>query len=540
MKHSRVGLLLIPLIVATILIAVVISLAWAAAGRAAGEPAEGWPLFHRDAQHSGVAHGTGDINSHAGPFVRWRYQVAIIPPALISGTRWTSAFPLGDLDGDGKLEVVVTSPGIPDVEDNHVVALKDTPEGPQPVTRMWTITETVPMAKYSLDMYSPALADADDDGDTSPDVIYAMGNGHLKAVNGLDGQLIWEYDAGRYTEAGPTVGDLDGDGKDEVILATDCNLVGQVKCSAPGTRARLVVLPVQAQGVNTPTWVIEYPAKIDSAVPALADIDAHPGVDSQAIIAGSWDGRLLVAWRRPDRLVISDTFPLADLDPLAIGDIPAIRSTPLVWDFGDGPTVVFGWVLDPEDPAIGRISAVRLEADTVNGTEVTFSPLWTEEYDAWKSSVTLLPVSSPPDIVAGYGLAPPPGGKSGRVGECFREKLFGGVIALDHTGAFAWEDPFGNQAGNIRASAAVADVDGDDRQEVIMPVGCFGELRVYDGLSGDLEWTMQLGPRAQTSPSVGDIDGDGLLEIVVGSYDGAVWVLDGGQHAYLPAIVAGH
>jgi hypothetical protein len=196
-------------------------------------------------------------------------------------------------------------------------------------------------------------------------------------------------------------------------------------------------------------------------------------------------------------------------------------------------------VLDPEDPAIGRISAIRLEADMVNGTEVTFTPLWTKEYDAWKSSVTLLPVSSPPGIVAGYGLAPPPGGQSGPVGACYPDELFGGVIALDHTGAFAWEDSFGDQAGNIRASAAVADVDGDGQLEVIMPVGCFGQLRVYDGLSGDLEWSLPLGPRAQNSPSVGDVDGDGLLEIVVGSYDGAVWVLDGGQHAYLPAVSAG-
>jgi hypothetical protein len=97
----------------------------------------------------------------------------------------------------------------------------------------------------------------------------------------------------------------------------------------------------------------------------------------------------------------------------------------------------------------------------------------------------------------------------------------------------------GGPLSRRRASAAVADVDGDGELEVIMPVGCFGQLRVYDGLSGNLEWSLQLGPRSQTSPSVGDIDGDGLLEIVVGSYDGAVWALDGGQHSYLPAIVNG-
>lgn len=489
----------------------------------------GWPMFHRDPQHSGVAPGRGNINATAGPFVRWRYQVAEIPPDSLEASRWTTTFPLGDLDGDGTLEVVVTSPGIPDNQANHLLVLKDTPSQTSPVSRLWIITETV-----GLDMYSPALADANND--QLLDIIYATGNGRLAAVEGQNGQTIWEYDAGRNTEAGPTVGDLEGNGSEEVILVTDCQPVGTVLCDHPGDQARLIVLPVQAQGTNSPLWSIDYPAKIDSSVPALADIDLHDGENRQAIIAGTWGGELLVAWRQPNGTIISDTFTLAALEEPPEGAIPAIRSSPLVWDFGSGPTVVFGWIPDPENPAIGRISAIRLEADMVHGQEVLFTPLWTEPYDAWKSSVTLLPVTTPPRVVAGYGLAAPPNSQSGPVGGCDQDYLFGGIVALNANGSFAWVDDFGNQAGNIRGSAAVADVDGDDQLEVILPIGCYGKLRAYDGLSGALEWDIQLGPRAQNSPSIGDLDGDGLLEIVVGSYDGAVWVLDGGQRTYLPAV----
>jgi hypothetical protein len=527
MNRGYLSVAAVVLVTLTTLVTLVLSLAWGESQQSSSLLDEDWPVFHHDPQHSGVAPGAGDIDNRTGPNVRWRYQVNIIPADAVSTTRWTSTFPLGDLDGDGTLEVVVTSPGLLGVADNHVLALKDSPGKSPPVERMWIITESVP-----LDMYSPALADANND--TLPDVIYATGDGHLKAVDGLNGQLIWEYDAGRYTEAGPAVGDLDDDGEDEVVLVTDCDPVGEVLCETHDKQARLVVLPVNAQGVNTPTWTLEFPAKLDSAVPALVDIDAHPGQDRLAIVAGTWGGKLLVAWQRPDGQVISDTFTLSDLATPPAGKTPAIRSSPLVWDFGDGPTAVFGWVLDPDDPADGRISAIRLEADTVNGTDVLFDPLWTEPYDAWKSSVTLLPVNSPPWIVAGYGLAS--GFQSGSVGGCDKAYLFGGVIALDHTGSFAWQDDFGTQAGNLRASAAVADVDGDGHLEVIMPVGCFGALRTYDGLTGNLEWDLQLGPRAQNSPSVGDIDGDGRLEIVVGSYDGAVWALDGGLHSYLPAI----
>ena len=49
---------------------------------------------------------------------------------------------------------------------------------------------------------------------------------------------------------------------------------------------------------------------------------------------------------------------------------PAVRSSPMVWDFGSGPTVVFGWVPSPNNPCEGRISAVRLETDMANDSGV--------------------------------------------------------------------------------------------------------------------------------------------------------------------------
>ncbi|HLF91079.1 MAG TPA: VCBS repeat-containing protein, partial [Anaerolineales bacterium] len=230
----------------------------------------------------------------------------------------------------------------------------------------------------------------------------------------------------------------------------------------------------------------------------------------------------------------------ADLDlHVPLDETHVIRTAPLVWDFGEGPTVVFGWLPTDLNAADARISAVGLEAD-MNGGTVTFTHRWTrDDFDAWKSSPALVPQpEGPPLIVMGYGLgigSPPT--QSGSVGQCVSGQVFGGVVALDWQGEAAWTRDFGNLEGNVRASPATGDLDGNGVMDVVLPVGCFGGLHIYDGAGGQELWSLQLGPRAQNSPSLGDIDGDGQLEIVLGSYDGRVWVLDGGVRIFLPLMI---
>jgi hypothetical protein len=276
-------------VVAAVLL-ILLAAAWETAGFEPDIDTGSWPAFHRDPENSGVAHGVGNIGG-SGPLVRWRYQVTEIPADALASTRWTTTFPLGDVNGDGALEVVVTTPTLDKKETNHLFVLEDRPGQSPPVGRLWTITETV-----GLDMYSPALADVNGDG--LLDAIYATGDGRLYALEGETGVEIWSYESGRKTEAGPTIGDLDGDGHEEVVLVTDCDpgkALFVVKCPDQDKKARLIVLPVQASGVNVPKWVLEHPFKMDSAVPALADIDMHEGTNRRAVVAGTWGGELLVA-----------------------------------------------------------------------------------------------------------------------------------------------------------------------------------------------------------------------------------------------------
>lgn len=505
-----------------------------------------WPMFHHDAQHTGVQFdGAGNIISTTGPIVRWKFKVTEPAPVATQTDsyagvyyRWTSSFPLADLDGDGTLEVIVTTPdGTSDPD--RVIALKDTPTDTERVRPLWIYTAPVTYAytdtRKGFDTYSPVVGRV---GNRTL-VVFSTKDGFIRALDGATGQLVWQFDLQRRTEDGPMLADLYGDGSQQIIITTDCRSLASTACPNPSEQAMLYALPLTTTSIVTPLWSMPYPYKIDSSEPAIAALDPdHP--NPKQIILGTWGGELLVAWPGDVGAVVTASLNLHSLDAsVPLTYTPVIRTSPLVWDWGEGATAVFGWLPTDEQAGYARLSAVGIRADVVGGV-VTFTQRWMRaDFDVWKSSPTLLPISgSLPLIVAGYGLALPPASQSGTVGACYYESVFGGAVAFDYQGHVRWNHDFraeGRVAGNVRASAAVAQLDGDGRMKVILPVGCYGALYAYDQ-DGAPEWNLQLGPRSQGSPSIGDLGGDGKLDVVLSSYDGYVWALSGGARSYLPAI----
>ncbi len=95
----------------------------------------------------------------------------------------------------------------------------------------------------------------------------------------------------------------------------------------------------------------------------------------------------------------------------------------------------------------------------------------------------------------------------------------GGVIALRHNGSFYWSRTLPCTGGN-KNSPTIADLNGDGLREIV--IGCYNQRTVYAlrGTDGSTIWSYSNAAANSQSASrkIGDIDGDGALEVVLTSY----------------------
>lgn len=97
------------------------------------------------------------------------------------------------------------------------------------------------------------------------------------------------------------------------------------------------------------------------------------------------------------------------------------------------------------------------------------------------------------------------------------------------SGEVLWQSEQGDGAGKacLDASFRVVDVNGDQRLDVLVPVSNRMLLLALDARTGKEHWRADLGAATDSPPCVVDTDGDGVLDVVLGTFAGELRVLRG-------------
>jgi hypothetical protein len=335
---------------------------------------------------------------------------------------------------------------------------------------------------------TPALADVNQDGQTE---VIGVSNGGTVYFLGSSGNLMWQMDLSPEATFSPTVADINGDGMQEVIVGGEggtwcldgrghiawyCNTVfewdspavadvdgdGQKEVVEGGEGSTLYCLSNTGQV----EWTYTTGADIHAS-PAVADLNGDGNLE---IVVGSADSYLYclngtgaLEWRYKTGNYIDSSPAIADVD-------------------GDGKLEVIVGSDDGNVYCMNQAGGVKWTYPT--GGFIYSSPVICDIDDDGLREIVL----SSMDV---------------------------GVLCLTGLGTLKWA--FWD-SGWFEGSPAVADVDGDLHLEVLIPSG--SDILCFDRL-GSLKWTypiaIQNGCRSSSeSIALADIDKDGRQEIVVG------------------------
>ena len=214
-----------------------------------------------------IVTASGSVSPGGVSLLAYRRNGTLVPGFPVSFNGHVDTYPvIGDVDGDGQLDIVVAG-------------RVGSGDGVYIFSANGTLKRTM-QASGSV-YYGTALALADLDGDGIPEIIMQT-NSAVNAWKG-DGSIFpgWPVQVGPNTwlgNAGPVVGDVDGDGRPDIVVLAIQN---------SGNAGDVLVF--HANGTLLPGFPIHLAGLGSGAVPAIADIDLD-GRNDIIVASDFWSG----------------------------------------------------------------------------------------------------------------------------------------------------------------------------------------------------------------------------------------------------------
>jgi hypothetical protein len=410
--------------------------------------------------------------------------------------------------------------------------------------------DTYPM--HNQAMSTPAVVDFDmddDDGTLEPSIVFVsfptnrsvFADGVLRVIDGRDcSQLASLDDAPLVAASSPAVGDLDGDGRAEIVALRRPNgliawrwdaasdsfvqLWQSAVCNPDGTRTED---PIEHENRWTSVSIHDLD---DDGTPEILDDHAIYDADGCLMYAGVPDrfgyhlgGIAVVADVDEDgqmELVGGDAIwewngTTRELELESYVTMTQPRGHVAVADFGNYPIESLGG-RDVGEIAVVSLGQIRVQ--TIDGTVVfgpfpiPFDPMYPDGGTGGAPTIADFDGDGRVEVATA-------GGSRYAVFDldCVDGGDAAGCGGRTETSGILWAQPSQDQTSNVTGSS-VFDFDSDGAAEVVYADECF--LRIYEGATGDIVYSApRSSATAYENPVIADVDGDFHTEIVASAND---------------------